>query len=70
MDNLKCRVMNALSNEGGGPSVEQIIGIGVAICVGVGLYLLGGKMYDWLTGAGDVVEGLEKQAPEAGPWAG
>lgn len=68
MQTLKTRIKYALSNEAGSPSVEQILLIGAAICVGVAVYKFGGKAYDWITGAGDVVEKLEKQAPEAGPW--
>ena len=52
MRNLMVSAKKALSNECGGPNVEQIIGIGVALGVGVGLYMLGSTMYTWLSDAG------------------
>ena len=48
MRDLSQKVRVALGNECGGPNVEQIIGISVALAVGAGLFVLGGKVYDWL----------------------
>lgn len=63
MKNIKERMHNALSNECGGPNVEQIIGIGIAIAVGVALYSLANTMYDWITGAGQTVQDIQTGTP-------
>ena len=39
------KVNNCLNNENGGPNVEMLIGIGLAIAVGVSLYALGGTIH-------------------------
>lgn len=67
MKNLRQDIHEALSNENGGPSVEQILGIGVALGVGVALYLVGSAMYNWLAGDGgasSVISGLDIATPE------
>lgn len=66
MKNLRKNISDALSNENGGPSVEQIVGIGVALGVGVAFYLLGNAIYQWIAGDGgasSVISGLEKATP-------
>lgn len=65
MKNLKSRVVNVLGNENGGPNVEQIMGIAVALAVGVGLFIFGGAVFDWFNGsAGATVRSIE--TPSAG----
>ena len=64
MKNLKEKMMNSLSNECGGPNVEQIIGIGIAIAVGVALYMLANVMYDWINGAGNTIQGIKTGNPD------
>ena len=51
---------NALSNECGGPNVEQLIGIAVALAVGAGLFVFGRSVYKWFNGcAGKTVESIQ-----------
>lgn len=52
------RIKNVLNNECGGPNVEQIIGIGIAILVGVALYTLADTMFEWLGNAQTEVEDI------------
>ena len=39
------KINNCLNNEYGGPNVEMLIGIGIALAVGVALYALGGTIH-------------------------
>ena len=39
-----------LKNENGGPNLEELIGIGVGLAVGSGLYQFGEALYTWLAG--------------------
>ena len=67
MKNLKNAIIEALANENGGPQVEQLINVAVALGVGVGLFLVGRAMYNWLagdSGATSVITNLEKGTPE------
>ena len=43
--------MTVLGNENGGPNVEQLIGIAVALGVGAGLFLFGKSVYGWFNGS-------------------
>ena len=61
---IKERMQNALSNECGGPNVEQIIGIGIAIAVGVALFNLAKVMYNWITKSGDTINSIETGTPD------
>ena len=58
MRNLMSRANVALAGETGGPSVETIIGIAVALLVGSALILFGGKLVEWISGAGDKVTAI------------
>ena len=61
MRRLSQNISLVLKNECGGPNVEQIIGISVALAVGSGLFFLGKYMYQWLArkdGAAGTVEGM------------
>ena len=49
MKNLVSRANVALAGETGGPSVETIIGIAVALLIGSALILFGGKMVGWIS---------------------
>ena len=52
-------VKDALSNECGGPHVEELIGIAVALAVGAGLFVFGRYVYSWFNGcAGKTVNGI------------
>ncbi len=54
------RVNNALANECGGPNVEQVVGIAVALGVGAGLFVFGHYVYKWFNGcAGKTVESIQ-----------
>ena len=64
MRNLNERVKNALSNDFGGPNVEQIMGIGIAIAVGVALYTLANTMYSWLGRASNQVNDIAIGKPD------
>jgi hypothetical protein len=66
MKNLKERMNNALNNECGGPNVEQIIGIGIAIAVGVALYTLANTMYNWVNTASNTVNDIQTGKPDSG----
>lgn len=60
MKDLKKNITTVLGNENGGPNVEQVMGIAVALSVGVGLFLFGKSVYNWFNGsAGATVEGIE-----------
>ncbi len=59
-------VNNALSNECGGPNVEQVMGIAVALAVGVGLFLFGRSVFQWFNGcAGQTVTDIETPKGES-----
>lgn len=58
MKNLMSRANVALAGETGGPSVETIIGIAVALLIGSALILFGGKMVDWIKNTGDNVTAI------------
>ena len=47
MKSLKINILNVLNNENGGPNVEQVIGIAVALAVGSGLFLFGSTVFNW-----------------------
>ena len=49
--NLIKRARHAVNGENGGPSVETIIGIAVALLVGVALISFGRAMIAWIGGA-------------------
>ena len=52
-------VSTILNNENGGPNVETLIGIGVAMAVGSGLFLFGAYVYDWFEGpASDTISDI------------
>lgn len=57
MKNLMNRAQVALSGEGGGPSVEQVLGIAFALIIASAIFLFGGKLVEWLGGAGETVSG-------------
>ena len=59
MKNIITRAKNAISGENGGPSVEQVIGIAVALIIGSALLIFGGKIQEWVTGASGAVDNLE-----------
>ena len=61
MKTLIVRAKNALNGEDGGPQIETIIGISVALIVATALIALGSAMVDWLGGAKDKVEGLAQE---------
>ena len=50
----------ALQGEDGGPQIETIIGISVALIVATALIALGSAMVSWLGGATDKVNGLKQ----------
>lgn len=58
INSLVNRAHVALQGEDGGPSVEQIIGISVALIVGTAFILLGTAMNSWIGGAQEQVESL------------
>ena len=58
MKNLMARANVALKGETGGPSVETIIGIAVALLVGSALILFGNKLVQWIQGAGNNVTNI------------
>ena len=61
MNKLVNRAKIALTGEEGGPNLETIIGISVALIVATALVALGTAMVTWLGGAQSKVEGLKQQ---------
>ncbi len=60
MKNFMKDIDHVLANENGGPNVEQVMGIAVALSVGVGLFLFGRSVYNWFNGsAGNTVSSIE-----------
>lgn len=57
MKNLVNRAQMALNGEGGGPSVEQVLGIAFALIIASAIFLFGGKLVEWMGTAGDTVSG-------------
>lgn len=57
MNKLMARANTALSGEGGGPSVEQVLGIAFALIIATAIFIFGGKLVEWLTASGDTVSG-------------
>ena len=43
----KYNILKVLSNENGGPNVEQVVGIAVALAVGSGLFIFGSSVFNW-----------------------
>lgn len=60
MNNLIERAKYALQGEDAGPTVEQIIGLAVALIMGTGLILLANTAYKWITGASEQIDKLDK----------
>lgn len=60
MNKLINRARLALQGEDGGPQIETIIGISVALIVATALIALGSAMVSWLGGATDKVNGLKQ----------
>ena len=50
MKDLRKNIISVLGNENGGPNVDQLIGIAVALSVGSGLFLFGTTIFDWFDG--------------------
>lgn len=50
------KINNCLSNETGGPNVEQIIGIGMSIGILCALTFVAGKIYAWIGTASKIRE--------------
>lgn len=46
---------DALSNENGGPNLENLIGIGVSLGVTVALYNLATAIYSWINTVSDTM---------------
>ena len=46
---------DALSNENGGPNLENLIGIGVSLGVTVALYNLATTIYSWINTVSDTM---------------
>lgn len=64
MRNLLVNIKNTLNNEEGGPNVEEVVGIAVALSVGVGLFIFGKYVYQWYNGcAGNTVKGIQVPPP-------
>lgn len=61
MRNLMSRANVALAGETGGPSVETIIGIAVALLVGSALILFGNRLVQWIASAGDNVTAINSE---------
>lgn len=60
MKDLRKSVVTVLGNENGGPNVEQVMGIAVALSVGVGLFLFGKSVFNWFNGsAGNTISNIE-----------
>jgi hypothetical protein len=53
------KMKTAIAGECGGPSVETIIGIAVALIMGVALIALGRVVVTWLSKASDQVENMQ-----------
>lgn len=53
------RCKTVLSGEQGGPNVETIILISVALIIGVALIAFGGRIIEFIGRAGENVDGLE-----------
>lgn len=51
MKNLKKKIFFVLKNEKGGPNIEQLMGIAVALVTGVGLFIFGEYVHDWFNGS-------------------
>ena len=66
MKNLMSRANVALAGETGGPSVETIIGIAVALLVGSALILFGGKLVSWISKTGDNVTAINSNISSMG----
>lgn len=60
MNKLINRARLALQGEYGGPQIETIIGISVALIVATALIALGSAMVSWLGGATEKVNGLKQ----------
>jgi hypothetical protein len=60
---MRERIKNVLGNECGGPNVEQIIGIGIAVAVGVALYTLASTMSTWIDNAGNTIDNIDTGTP-------
>ena len=61
---MRKRIADVLGNECGGPNVEQIIGIGIALAVGVALYAVASKMNGWLDNSGSKIENIQTGTPD------
>lgn len=59
MKNLKY----CLFNEGGGPNLEELIGIAYSLAVGAALFVVGKSMRNWLTKAASSVNGISTAVP-------
>lgn len=62
---MRERINNVLNNECGGPNVEQIIGIGIAVAVGVALYRIAKTMTGWLDNAGTTIQNIKTGDPNS-----
>lgn len=59
MKNIFKDLNTVLGNENGGPNVEELIGVAVALGVGVGIFAFGRTVYGWFTGdANDTVDAI------------
>lgn len=66
MKSLMSRANVALAGETGGPSVETIIGIAVALLVGSALILFGGKLVQWINNTGNNVTAINSNISSMG----
>ena len=65
MKNLMSRAQTALRGEGGGPSVEQVLGIAFALIIATAIFAFGNMLVKWL---GDSQETVSHWAEGEGKW--
>ena len=58
------KVNNCLNNECGGPNIETLIGIGIAIAIGVALYAFGGTLHKSYSRIVDFIKTRTKENAE------
>ena len=61
------KALEILNNENGGPNVEQVVGIAVALAVGSGLFIFGGTVFHWFENDATKSVG-EIPIPETDTW--